>query len=71
MYVRLAELPLYLSLSPTDGGFKRMKEGYFRQQALSAPVEEVRSAAAAAAASPLVMGEEARRATAVCVHSGR
>lgn len=42
MYVRLAELPLYLSRSPTEGGFKRMKDGYFRQQAVSAPVEEVR-----------------------------
>lgn len=41
MYVRLAELPLYLSLSTSEGGFKCMKEGYFKQQAVSAPVEEV------------------------------
>lgn len=41
MYLRLAGLPLYLSLNSSDLGFKRMKDGYFKEQAVSAPVEEV------------------------------
>lgn len=45
MYLRLGELPLYLSRSrsASDGGFKRMKEGYFKTQAVSTLVEEVRN----------------------------
>ncbi|CAM9804897.1 unnamed protein product, partial [Laminaria digitata] len=42
MYLRLGELPLYLSRSVSDGGFKRMKDGYFKTQAVSPLVEEVR-----------------------------
>lgn len=43
MYLRLGELPLYLSRSSSEGGFKRMKDGYFKTQAISPLVEEVRS----------------------------
>ncbi|CAM9350980.1 unnamed protein product [Scytosiphon promiscuus] len=42
MYLRLGELPLYLSRSASEGGFKRMKDGYFKTQAVSTLVEEVR-----------------------------
>lgn len=50
MYLRLGELPLYLSRSrsASDGGFKRMKEGYFKTQAVSTLVEEVRNGFTAA-----------------------
>lgn len=41
MYLRLGELPLYLSRSSSEGGFKRMKDGYFKTQAISPAVEEV------------------------------
>lgn len=41
MYLRLGELPLYLSRSASEGGFKRMKDGYFKSQAVSPLVEEV------------------------------
>lgn len=41
MYLRLGELPLYLSRSASEGGFKRMKDGYFKTQAVSPLVEEV------------------------------
>lgn len=44
MYLRLGELPLYLSRSVSDGGFKRVKDGYFKTQAVSPLVEEVRGA---------------------------
>lgn len=43
MYLRLGELPLYLSRSAVDGGFKRMKDGYFKTQAISPLVEEVQT----------------------------
>lgn len=44
MYVRLGELPLYLSHSRTgsEGGFKRIKEGCFKAQPMSPQVQEVR-----------------------------
>lgn len=41
MYLRLGELPLFLSRSSSEGGFKRMKDGYFKTQAISPLVEEV------------------------------
>lgn len=43
MYLQLGDLPLYLSRSASEGGFKRMKDGYFKTQAVSPLVEEVSS----------------------------
>lgn len=42
MYLQLGDLPLYLSRSASEGGFKRMKDGYFKTQAVSPLVEEVK-----------------------------